>query len=244
MVDDAVPRQALIEMAKSGERPKGRKKKLHVATLSGLGINKMQKQKSHGATFERTNARHHDQTKRATQADTVARIGFSGCPSRGRPRRCHRVGLPRCRMVAEPPAAVARQVHRDHETPPRWSGNCFATDVYSMKWPIDCIAPRFRPLMEAQVVIELAGGVAEAVFRGEQRKHAILAFAVSNCAIDADLTRAAAVLSELRRLTGVRHDAQPFAERALRLTLANWCLHFEIRKGSTPVDPTQYLGGA
>ena len=125
-----------------------------------------------------------------------------------------------------------------------WSGNCFATDVYSMKWPIDCIAPRFRPLMEAQVVIELAGGVAEAVFRGEQRKHAILAFAVSNCAIDADLTRAAAVLSELRRLTGVRHDAQPFAERALRLTLANWCLHFEIRKGSTPVDPTQYLGGA
>ena len=35
--------------------------------------------------------------------------------------------------------------------------------------------------------------------------------------------RAAAVLRELRRLTGVRHDAQPFAERALGLMLANWC---------------------
>ena len=79
-----------------------------------------------------------------------------------------------------------------------------------MKWPIDCIAPRFGPLMEAQVVVELAGGVAEAVFRGERRRQEVLAFAESNCCIDADLERAAAVLSELRRLTGVRPDAQPF----------------------------------
>ena len=38
----------------------------------------------------------------------------------------------------------------------------------------------------------------------------------------ADLTRSAAVLGDLFRLTGVRYDAQPFVERALRLMLTNW----------------------
>jgi hypothetical protein len=43
-----------------------------------------------------------------------------------------------------------------------------------------------------------------------------------NCGIDTDLKRARAVLGDLRRLTGVRYDEQPFAERALTLMLANW----------------------
>lgn len=47
-------------------------------------------------------------------------------------------------------------------------------------------------------------------------------FAKSYCSIDADLTRAAAVLGDLFRLTGVRYDAQRFAERALAVVLAHW----------------------
>ena len=41
--------------------------------------------------------------------------------------------------------------------------------------------------------------------------------------MDADLERAAAVLGDLRRLTGYRLDAQHFAERTLALVLDNWC---------------------
>ena len=102
-------------------------------------------------------------------------------------------------------------------------GNCFGANIYSVRWPVKSIAEPFRDLMESQVVIELAGGIAEACHRGERRRRAILAFAESHCAIDADLERAAAVLGDLFRLTGVRYDAQPFAERALALLSANWC---------------------
>jgi hypothetical protein len=71
-----------------------------------------------------------------------------------------------------------------------------------------------------------------AIHRGERRKCAILAFAKSHRSIDADLTRAAAVLTDLRRLTGHRYDEQRLAERALALLLTLWAavdaLAFEL----------------
>jgi hypothetical protein len=77
------------------------------------------------------------------------------------------------------PRLPVRYVEIVESTPSQWSGNCVGMDIYSARW---CIAPRYRDLMEAQVVLELAGGVAEA----ERRRHQILAFAEANCAIDAD----------------------------------------------------------
>jgi hypothetical protein len=59
-------------------------------------------------------------------------------------------------------------------------------------------------LMERQIVIHLAGGIAEAISRGERRKHAVLRFAKLSCNADADLKLAAAVLADLRKLTGRR----------------------------------------
>jgi len=38
-------------------------------------------------------------------------------------------------------------------------GNCESSNIYSSRWP--CAVPRYRPLMEAQVTIHLAGGIAE-----------------------------------------------------------------------------------
>lgn len=58
-----------------------------------------------------------------------------------------------------------------------------------MQWPVKSIAEPFRDLMESQVVIELAGGIAEACHRGERRRRAILAFAESHCAIDAKIIK-------------------------------------------------------
>jgi hypothetical protein len=55
-----------------------------------------------------------------------------------------------------------------------------------------------------QIVVHLAGGIAEAISRGERRKHAVLRFAKLSCNADADLKLAAAVLADLRKLTGRR----------------------------------------
>ena len=108
------------------------------------------------------------------------------------------------------------------DTPGQWSGNCFGLDIYSTAWSEDRIAEHYRDLMERQVVIELAGGVAEAIYRGERREEEVLRFAIRHCCIGTDLKRARAVLGDLRRLTGVRFDAQPFAERARALLLTHW----------------------
>ena len=53
------------------------------------------------------------------------------------------------------------------------------------------VAPRFRDLMELQSAIHLAGGLAEAIHRGERRKEEILQFATRHCGTDVDLQRAA-----------------------------------------------------
>ena len=91
-----------------------------------------------------------------------------------------------------------------------------------MKWPVDVLAKPFRPLMEAQVTIELAGGIAEAIYRGERRTREVLAFARAYCNVDVDLERARAVLSDLLRLMTYDFVAQDFAERTLGLLLDNW----------------------
>ena len=93
------------------------------------------------------------------------------------------------------PPLLVRSIQITEDAPGQWNGGCVATNIYSTRWPIDAIAPRYRPLMEAQGVIELAGGVAEAICRGERRKHAVLAFAESNCSIDVDRERAVLVCS-------------------------------------------------
>src|SRR5258708_13794030 len=95
------------------------------------------------------------------------------------------------------------------------NGTCCATNIYSTGWSDKRISEPYRDLMEWQIVIELAGGIAEAVHRGERRPHAILAHAASHCSTATDLTRAAAVLADLSRLTAHRHDAQHSADRAL-----------------------------
>jgi len=56
--------------------------------------------------------------------------------------------------------------------------------------------------MESQVVIELAGGIAEAAFRGERRPHEVLPFATRHCNIGTDSRQAAA-----------REIARPLAKR-------------------------------
>ena len=76
--------------------------------------------------------------------------------------------------------------------------------------------------MEAQIVIHLAGGVAEAIYRGERRESEVLAFAEETCRMDTDMEQARDVGCDLWRVTCRRYDAQPFAEKALALLVTHW----------------------
>jgi hypothetical protein len=100
-----------------------------------------------------------------------------------------------------PPSLPVRYVEVTED-----DGNCVGADIYSTRWAAeDRIAPHYRPLMEWQVVIELSGGIAEALYRGERRPHAVLAFAQARCGMNTDLERARAVIDDLRALTGRAH---------------------------------------
>jgi hypothetical protein len=121
------------------------------------------------------------------------------------------------------PSVRVRSVEIREDAPGQWSGNCVATNVYSTGWPKQYrIAKPFRDLMERQIIIHYAGGVSESIYRGESRRHAVLAFAKENCAADVDLQRAAAVIADLNKLTGRHFGEQHFAERTLATMLTHW----------------------
>jgi hypothetical protein len=113
-----------------------------------------------------------------------------------------------------PPLPV-RYVEVTEYGPGRWRGCCTSMNIYSLRWPIACIRDkRYVPLMEAQVVIHLAGGVAEAIHRDDG--------VFDNDQCDGDLDALAAVLRELRRATGLRYDPQVFSDRAYTLLTTHW----------------------
>jgi hypothetical protein len=76
--------------------------------------------------------------------------------------------------------------------------------------------------MEAQITIHLAGGVAEAIHRGERRRSEVLRFAKANCHTDTDLRMAGAVQADLDRLIGHCLDEQRLVDRTLALLRTHW----------------------
>jgi len=104
------------------------------------------------------------------------------------------------------------------------TGTTAAKNIYCPTWPIDVLVPRYRPLMEAQVCIYLAGGVAEAIHRcGPRSGRELWSVAESCCAVDGDLQRVADVFGDLRRLTGYDLYPQHFADRTAEMLLTHWC---------------------
>ena len=120
------------------------------------------------------------------------------------------------------PALPVKFVKLEEETLGRWSGLCYGPEIYSTIWPDQRIDHQWREAMEWQIVINFAGGIAEAIHRGEKRKRDLLWFVAFNCGTDGDLKHADEVLADLRKLTGRRYGEQRFAERTLDLLMANW----------------------
>jgi hypothetical protein len=88
----------------------------------------------------------------------------------------------------KPPALPVRRIEIVESAPGQWSGDCTGANIYSVAWPLDCIAPPYRPLMEQQAIVHLSGGVSEAIHRGARRSE-VLAFAKADCCIEGDLRR-------------------------------------------------------
>ena len=104
-----------------------------------------------------------------------------------------------------------------------WAGLVERSSIYPDKWPAyKRITWDHRDAMEWEITVYLAGGIAEAIYRGERRKKHVLRFAMLNSGCDEDCASIAAVLADLRKLTGRRHGEQRFAERALALLLKHW----------------------
>ena len=118
------------------------------------------------------------------------------------------------------PPLLVRSVEIAESTLGQWIGNCFGTNVYSAEWDISCIAPPFRPLMEAQVCIHLSGGISEAILCGVRGGREALRFAESSTGVD--LTKAEEVLRDIFRLTGYRVGPQHYADRTLTMLLEHW----------------------
>ena len=120
------------------------------------------------------------------------------------------------------PAVLVRRVEITQDTG-EWRGHCVATNVYSVAWPRHRLASRYKPLMQSQVSIHLAGGLAEAAHRGVRRKNAILAYALDHCDMDEDMLRARVVLDDLNALARCsKYDEQHFAGRTRVLLALFW----------------------
>jgi hypothetical protein len=90
-------------------------------------------------------------------------------------------------LPRSPPSVRVRSVEIAEDAPGRWIGNCVATNIFSTSWPSQIrITEPFRDLMERQIIIHFAGGVAEAIPRGERRRGEVLQYAKANCSADAD----------------------------------------------------------
>src|SRR3981081_1958795 len=104
----------------------------------------------------------------------------------------------------------------------QWSGSCHGPDIYSPAWPVARIAPQKTCKMELQIVIDLAGPIAEAVARGERRKKYAGTFALFYCGSSEDFSHAGKVIDDLCALTKRRQALRRFEQRALAVVLAHW----------------------
>ena len=101
-------------------------------------------------------------------------------------------------------------------------GSCFGPAIYSPEWPRWRLDERLCAAMEWQLIICLAGGIAEAIHHSERGLQGVLRFAMSDSGMVLDMADIVPVLADLRELTGQDHDLQPLLRRTFDLLLQHW----------------------
>jgi hypothetical protein len=146
----------------------------------------------------------------------------------------------RVRSPNLPPPPPIKHVSILEDAAGKWSGICFGPQVYTTQWPDTRIGGQWRDAMEWQLVIDAAGGIAEAIHRGERNKRDMMWFAIFNCGTDGDLENMEAILTDLRRLTGRRHTLQRFYERACVLLREHWAA---VERIAAALIESDHVGG-
>ena len=81
------------------------------------------------------------------------------------------------RLPMRPPKRIIKFIEITAEgSNAQWGGLCFGPNIYAIEWPEGRIDWKYREAMEWQIVIDLAGGIAEAISRGERRKREVFVF--------------------------------------------------------------------
>lgn len=102
-------------------------------------------------------------------------------------------------------------------------GRWYGPSTYAPEWPLERrIAPEWQEAMIWHIIVMQAGGIAEAIYRGERRKDHVLPFALAYCGCRTDRVQVTKTLADLQALTGRRQSEQRFAERTRALLLTNW----------------------
>lgn len=104
----------------------------------------------------------------------------------------------------------------------KFGGLCFGSNVYRPEYAANLPQWPWQHAMEWQIMMNMAGGVAEAIHRGERRQRHVMWFALFDCGTESDLENAEKVLADLRELTGSRYDLQRFVVQTLKLLLEHW----------------------
>jgi hypothetical protein len=103
-----------------------------------------------------------------------------------------------------------------------WAGVYVGTQVYHPAYLTRLPSFDWRDAAEWQLVKNLAGGIAEAIHRGEHRPRNVFRFAMANCGAEDDFIDAEKVLVDLSKLSGRRCGLQRYTRRTLKLMLAHW----------------------
>jgi hypothetical protein len=106
-------------------------------------------------------------------------------------------------------------------------GCCDNRPIYSTKWQASRrIRPQWQEAMEWEIVINIAGGISEAIHCGESSQKAALWRAMISGSAFLDFVEIDRVLADLHELTGRRIERpavyRRYAARAMKLLKANW----------------------
>lgn len=134
----------------------------------------------------------------------------------------------RPRPSSRPAVTYAESKPRKFRGRPGWYlGRCHNQDIYSTKWtPAYRLRPQWQEAMEWSIVIDIAGGIAEAIPFGKRNHRDALQRALSTEGALVDFDSIDLVLTDLRALTGQRLERfvayRHYAARAMKLLKANW----------------------
>lgn len=130
-------------------------------------------------------------------------------------------GFNQAQLAYRPPTPMIKHIEIVREND-KWTGCCFGPSIYVNKYTEHHVADNWQSAMECQIVVDLAGGMAEAIYRGSKQPGEAFWFAVFSCGMDSDLRNAETVFADLCKVTRRYRGVDSFSVRTMKLLLKRW----------------------